>query len=233
LGESIANNSSTADTIDLPTAVLNAAIPDALPVPLHYGDLAKQALSGWTPDAIFQWLLESLQVATGMPWAYTIIAGIIGWRLLMTPLTVKILQNTGRVAGKPAPDFRTKPRDRQRYDTCCLEMDRAVKSGDTAKEQLIRGQIQTLFPVDYNLAAWRIFVHAFSLSSLLGIVKLFALPMEQLKAGGGILPDLTIATSVADPYLILPSMFLVLAFFWIRVGAASPRNELFTQSVPC
>src|SRR6266481_5121289 len=100
-------------------------------------------------------------------------------------------------------------------------MDRAVKSRDTAKQKLIRGKIDTLFPAHYDLAAWRIFVHALSLSSLMGIARLFALPLEQLKHGGGFLPDLTVATSAADPYLVLPSMFVVLARSWIRVGATS------------
>jgi YidC/Oxa1 family membrane protein insertase len=217
------NDSSTADTIDSATSVLDATISDAIPVPLHYGDLAMHGLAGWSPDGIFQWLLESIQVTTGMPWAYAVIASIISWRLVMIPLTTGILQKTSRVAGRPAPDFRSYPQDQKQYRSYCLEMVRAVKSGDNATEELVRSKINAIFPADYDLLAWRIFVHAFSLSSLLGIVRLFALPLEQLKHGGGFIPDLTIATNVADPYFVFPSMFVVLGLSWIRVGIAIHR----------
>jgi YidC/Oxa1 family membrane protein insertase len=196
-------------------------------VPLHYGDLAKQGLAGWYPDGIFQWLLESVQVATGMPWTYTIITGIIVWRILTMPLAVAILRKTGRVAGRPAPDFRSEPQDQKRYDSYCLEMDRAVKVKDVAKEQLIRSKIYSLFPADYDLATWRLFVHSLSLSSLFGISGLLALPLEQLRHGGGFIPDLTIATSIADPYFILPSTFVILGLSWIQVSATSLKNAIY------
>jgi YidC/Oxa1 family membrane protein insertase len=96
------HSSSAVDTIHSPTSVLDTILPDTLTAPLHYGDLAKQGLAGWNPVGIFQWFLELIQVTTGLPWAYTIITGIIVWRLLLILLTVVILQKTGRVAGRYA-----------------------------------------------------------------------------------------------------------------------------------
>jgi hypothetical protein len=156
-----------------------------------------------------------------MPWAYTIVTCIIIWRLALMPLKVLILQQTGPVAGKPAPDFRTKPRDPELYGSYCRQMNRAVKSGDIVKERALRLKIDTLFPPDQVFNAWRIFVHSLSVTSLVGVTRLVTLPMEQLKHSGGLLPDLTIVTDVADPYFVLPSTFVVLMLSWIRVSATS------------
>jgi hypothetical protein len=34
---------------------------------LRYNNLANRSLAEWTPEGIFQWFLESIQVITGMP----------------------------------------------------------------------------------------------------------------------------------------------------------------------
>ena len=218
---SIDPSSSVADTIDSSASVLNATVPDTLPALLHYGDLAEGGLAGWSADGVFHLLFESVQISTGMPWAYTIVTCIVIWRLALMPLKVLTLQQTGLVAGKPAPDFRTKPRDTELYDSYCRQLNRAVESGHIVKEHGMRLKIDTLFPPDQVFNAWRIFTHSLSLTSLVGVTRLLTVPMEQLKHGGGILPDLTITTFAADPYFVLPSTFVILMLSWIRVGTTS------------
>ena len=70
---------SSLDTVVADTP-LDTPIPDLLPPPLQYGDFAELGLSGWTPSGIAAWTFEVVQVTTGMPWFYTIIAGTLFWR---------------------------------------------------------------------------------------------------------------------------------------------------------
>ena len=50
---------------------------------LKYGSLAALGLAGWPPAGLSLWMLEPVDVSTGLPWFRTIIACVLFWRQLI------------------------------------------------------------------------------------------------------------------------------------------------------
>ncbi|TFY73544.1 hypothetical protein EWM64_g10466, partial [Hericium alpestre] len=74
-----------------------AALPPSL-TPLHYGDLAALGLTGWSPAGLSVQLIELINVATSLPWFWTIVASTLASRLIILPFAIKQMRNTARLA---------------------------------------------------------------------------------------------------------------------------------------
>lgn len=161
--------------------------------PLQYGDLAELGLTGWSPAGIIRWSFELLQVSSGMPWFYTIIAGTFLWRLVILPANIMTLRNSSRLL--PYTD---------QLQAMTAEW-KSVNTSDRLALQRISLKRQKI----YEQAGARVlpsiimpFVQIpITLGLFLAVRKMTMLPVEQLKQSGVFfLPDLT----MADPYYILP-----------------------------
>jgi YidC/Oxa1 family membrane protein insertase len=87
--------------------------------PLQYGDLTALGLTGWSPAGLSSWVLELVNVSTGLPWFHTIIAGTVLTRLLLLPFSIKQLRNSAALAPHQPRLLELKE-----------ELDRAYKTGD-------------------------------------------------------------------------------------------------------
>lgn len=166
--------------------------------PLQYGDLAELGLTGWSPAGIIRWSFELLQVSSGMPWFYTIIAGTILWRVIILPANIMNLRNSSRLL--PYTD---------QLQAMTAEW-KSVNTSDRLALQRISLKRQKI----YEQAGARVlpsiimpFVQIpVTLGLFLAVRKMTMLPVEQLKQSGVFfLPDLT----MADPYYILPILSTV------------------------
>ncbi|KAF9037358.1 hypothetical protein BDZ89DRAFT_1061520 [Hymenopellis radicata] len=84
--------------------VVASSLPDvsadaimAATAPLQYGDLASMGLMGWTPAALFRYVIQFLHISVGMPWFWTILASSVIARLVVVPLSIQALQLSGRM----------------------------------------------------------------------------------------------------------------------------------------
>jgi len=67
-------------------------------MPLQYGGFAALGLAGWSFAGLSSWILELINVSTGLPWFHTIIANILFSRLLLHPFYIKQLCNSAALA---------------------------------------------------------------------------------------------------------------------------------------
>ncbi|KAF8879004.1 hypothetical protein CPB85DRAFT_1342023 [Mucidula mucida] len=66
--------------------------------PLQYGDLASMGLMGWTPAALFRYVIQFIHISVGLPWFWTILASSIIARLVVAPLSIQALQLSSRMS---------------------------------------------------------------------------------------------------------------------------------------
>jgi len=172
--------------IDIP------AIDTVIP-PLQYGDLAELGLTGWSPAGIIRWSFEILQVSSGMPWFYTIIAGTLFWRVIILPANIMSLRNSSRLL--PYTDqLQAVTTEWKQVDTG----DRLALQRVSLKRQKIYEQARARVLPSIIMPFVQIPV---TLGLFFAVRKMTLLPVEQLKQSGvSFLPDLT----MADPYYILP-----------------------------
>ncbi|KAG1725797.1 60Kd inner membrane protein-domain-containing protein [Suillus paluster] len=179
-------------------AGIDISAVDTVISPLQYGDLAELGLTGWSPAGIIRWSFEILQVSSGMPWFYTIIAGTLFWRLIILPANVMSLRNSSRLL--PYTD---------QLQAVTTEW-KQINTGDRLALQRISLKRQKI----YEKAGARVlpsiimpFVQIpVTLGLFFAVRKMTLLPVEQLKQSGVFfLPDLT----MADPYYILPILSTV------------------------
>jgi YidC/Oxa1 family membrane protein insertase len=177
--------------------------------PLQYGDLALLGLSGWSPAGLSSWMLELVNVSTGLPWFHTIVAGTFLSRLLLLPFSIKQLRNSASLAPY-------QPRLLELKD----EFNRAYAAGDQLAVQRIALKQRSLYAESGVSMVPMLLMPFLQLPVTLGmffcIKRLCALPLEQLHwSGVSFLPDLT----VPDPYYILPIASAVLINLQLAVGA--------------
>ncbi|KAI0053092.1 hypothetical protein FA95DRAFT_1482584 [Auriscalpium vulgare] len=162
--------------------------------PLQFGDLAALGLAGWSPPGLSGWLLETINVSTGLPWFYTIIAGTVFARLLLLPFSIKQMQNSARLAPYQPRLLALKE-----------EVNRAYATRDKLAVQRAALQQRKVYE-DAGVSMLPMLAMPFvqlpvTLGMFFGVKRLSLLPLEQLHwSGVGFMPDLT----VADPYYILP-----------------------------
>jgi len=168
--------------------------------PLHYGSLADLGLIGWHPVGLVRWSLEAIQITTGMPWFWTIVAGTAFWRMVVLPVIISSSRNAARTIFY-APQIEAAQRRLAAPDKTAdphqLRIELAI-----AYKKLGINPLVSLFAAFVQLPV--------AIGVFLGIKGMCELPVEQLKNSGfDFLPDLTALTSVADPYWILPLMAMV------------------------
>ncbi|KAH7911293.1 60Kd inner membrane protein-domain-containing protein [Hygrophoropsis aurantiaca] len=161
--------------------------------PLQFGDLAELGLAGWTPAGIIRWSLEILNVTTGMPWFYTIIAGSLLWRFALFPFTIMALRNSAKML-----PISQELADLQKEAKELDPNDRLGRQLITLKTQSLH-QRHGINPL-HSLLAPIVQVTA-NIGFFFGVKKMCEFPVQQLTVSGvSILPDLT----AADPTFILP-----------------------------
>ncbi|KAG6827748.1 hypothetical protein H0H92_010570 [Tricholoma furcatifolium] len=190
--------------------ILDTVVATHLPAAMQYGDLAALGLAGWTPAGLVRWSMELINVSTGMPWFWTIIAGSLLWRAILFPISVKSLQNSARLLPIQGTI--------QKYQQ---EMQEVRMSGDKLALQRLALKMRKTYKdagVSMGATALVPFVQIpVTLGLFFGVKKMCELPVMQLmNSGVSFLPDLT----VADPYMALPILLCAAVNLQIHIGAA-------------
>ncbi|KAG6879781.1 hypothetical protein C0992_011826 [Termitomyces sp. T32_za158] len=199
----------TDSTVDLLSDATDA-IATHLPAALQFGDLAALGLISWTPAGLMRWTFEVINVASGLPWFWTIVAGSLFWRAVLFPISVRSLQNSSRLL-PIQPKIKKLQEEmlvvRQSGDKIAMQRT-AIKIRKTYKDAGVSMLSTALVP----------FVQIpITLGMFFGVKKMCELPLEQLTHSGfSLLPDLT----VADPYMVLPILLCAVVNAQIQVGAA-------------
>ena len=169
--------------------------------------MAALGLAGWSPAGIIRWSLELINVSTGMPWFWTILAGSALWRLFCVPWAIKGFQVSARLMPlQPQVQELQKAITKSKLSQNPLELQRAAQAMarfyKTHNVNPMAGLVSMVqLPVTFGL--------------FFGVKALCDLPLEQLTYSGvAFLPDLT----VSDPTMILPLAMFVLVNAQIRVG---------------
>ncbi|KAF8125642.1 60Kd inner membrane protein-domain-containing protein [Boletus edulis] len=165
--------------------------------PLQYGDFAALGLTSWWPSGIMSWSFELLQVSTGMPWFYTIIAGTLFWRAILVPTALTSMRNAARLRPYAA---QIKAFDDQAQGV----KDRAVQMEIMLKKQKLMEKagvsLRSMFlpPVVQMVG---------NLGLFFAIKNMVQLPVVQLtQSGVWFMPDLTLMGDYVMPTLVLLAM---------------------------
>ncbi|KIM89978.1 hypothetical protein PILCRDRAFT_2230 [Piloderma croceum F 1598] len=194
-------SSASSVTSDVPIDVSKSDFP---PPPLEFGDFSALGLTGWGLGGIAVRPFEWIQVSTGWPWFYTIIAGTVFWRLVMLPLALADIRDGAKM--------RSSKDVRETHEALKV----AKMSGDPIllrAAALRYNQARTKAGISF----FKMFVRQFAqfpvaIGLFLAVRNMCELPLEQLKYSGvSFLPDLTLAPGTAgcDPYYILPILSVV------------------------
>ena len=181
--------------------------------PLQYGDLTALGLTGWTPAGLSSWMLELVNVSSGLPWFHTIIAGTVLARLLLLPFSIKQLRNSAALAPHQPRLLELK-----------AELDKAYRTGDKIGVQRVALKQRRVYE-ESGVSMLPMLLMPFvqlpvTLGMFFGVKKLCTLPLEQLHwSGVSFLPDLT----VADPFYVLPVAAAVLMNVQLKVGKLMVR----------
>jgi YidC/Oxa1 family membrane protein insertase len=202
---------------------INTAVAN-LPPALQFGDLAALGLVGWTPAGLARWSFEVINVATGLPWFWTLVAGSLFWRLALVPMVIQSLRNSARILPLQPQIIASQEelkRIRMTKDKLALQR-HALKMRKMYRDAGVSMGVTALAP----------FVQLpVTLGLFFGVKKMCELPVVQMTHSGlGILPDLT----VPDPYMILP--ILLCAAVNLQIHVSAPRfssyfmaNDLMTS----
>lgn len=178
--------------------------------PLHYGDLAALDLVSWTPAGLIRWSFEIINVSTGIPWFWTIVAGTLFWRVACLPFSILSLRESAKM--QPLAKKMGDLRQAMTNSASGSEIDRARASAE-----------YRAFNHEHDLqplrAMYGIIQLPVTLGLFFGVQKLTTLPVAQLtQSGVAFLQDLT----VPDPTYILPAALLALINVQINVRAPLP-----------
>ena len=168
-----------------------------------------------------RWSMELINVSTGMPWFWTIVAGSAIWRLLCVPFVIKGIKLSARLLPlQPQIQELQKAVTKSKVSQNPLELQRAAqaltrfyKTHDVNPLSGLASMIQ--LPVTFGL--------------FFGVQKMCNLPLEQLTHSGvAFIPDLT----VSDPTMILPLVMFVMVNTQIKVSL-SDFNFLLLNFTSC
>ena len=188
--------------------------------PLQYGDLAALGLAGWSPAGLCSWMLELVNVSTGLPWFYTIIAGTFLSRVILLPFSVKQLRNAAALAPHQPRLIELKE-----------ELEKAYKTGDKLGVQRIALKQRQVY-AESGVSMLPMLLMPFvqlpvTLGMFFAVKRLCTLPLDQLHwSGVSFLPDLTIP----DPYYVLPIASAVLMNLQLKVCASRCRYAMMPFS---
>lgn len=155
-----------------------------------------------------RWSLEVINITSGLPWFWTLVAGSIFWKAVLFPLSVKGLQNSARML--PLQPFILKGQK---------EVEAARAKGDKLAMQRAGVKMRKVYSdAGVNLlytALVPLIQVPITLGTFFGVKKMCDLPLLQLANSGlDILPDLT----VPDPYMILPVLLCAAVNMQISVS---------------
>ncbi|KAF9221744.1 hypothetical protein BS17DRAFT_736899 [Gyrodon lividus] len=172
-------------------------------LPLQYGDFAALGLTSWWPAGIIRWSFEVLQVSTGMPWFYTIIAGTLFWRAIVIPNNLTSIRSAALI--------------RPHADEIKALDDQAVKADQRGKMELMLKKQQLYQKAGVSLKAMMlnpVIQVTANLGLFFAVRQMVTLPVVQLtQSGVWFLPDLT----VGDPYYIMPVLVAILVNLQVSV----------------
>ncbi|KAI0308351.1 hypothetical protein B0F90DRAFT_163704 [Multifurca ochricompacta] len=145
--------------------------------PLQYGDLAALGLSGWSPAGLSSWMLELINVSTGLPWFHTIIAGTVLARLLLLPFSIKQLRNSAALAPHQPLLLELKE-----------ELNKAYKAGDKLGVQRVALKQRRVYEQS-GVSMLPMLLMPFvqlpvTLGMFFGTKRICTLPVEQLHSSG-------------------------------------------------
>ena len=211
VAESVKSPPSSLESVTAPDAPTDIAIADLVP-PLQFGDFAELGLSGWSPPGIVAKSFEWMQVCTGMPWFYTIIAGTIFWRLALVYPYIENLRASARLLNAP------------RVKKATEAFKAAKASGDKNQQSIAQVKLSKAYKdigVNILFTTLGSFIQAVSMFALFFAVKrMCELPVEQLKHSGvSFIPDLTLVSGTAafDPYYVMPMLGAVALNLQLKV----------------
>ncbi|KDQ55946.1 hypothetical protein JAAARDRAFT_36724 [Jaapia argillacea MUCL 33604] len=190
----------------------NAIVPVGVP-PLQLGDLANLGIAGWSPIGLSAWLLEIINVYTGLPWWQTIVAGTVVSRAIIFPFIVSSTRNTAALI--PYQD---------RMAAVQADMKKAQASRSQLAMQKVMLQQKQIYQ-DAGVSVTGSLIVPFvqlpiSLGMFFAVKRLCESQLVQLQTGGlegfgGIFQDLT----VPDPYYIMPALALLLMNVQLSLSA--------------
>lgn len=146
-----------------------------------------------------------------MPWFWTIVGGTVFWRLVLVPLSVSMLRTTSIMArvGPEVGEVQKKMQAAAASGDPSFRKEAALEMSKVYRDAGINPMTMLLSPLIQIPVGMGVFF---------GIKKMCELPLDQLRHSGlDLLPDLTIATSVADPYYIMPILAAVLMNVQMKV----------------
>lgn len=182
---------------DVMNTVLENGGATAIDTVMKIGDLKAMGLaSNWTPVGWLQQVMEVVNVSIGLPWWATIISVTLLIRLATTPVYIKLLRNSVRMANI-----------RPEIEKLTSEMKKAQGNGDMVQSQMAAFKMQELFKkhdvsigkmLGLPLLQAPIFISFF-----LALRKMAEAGVPGMKDGGmGWFMDLT----AADPTYVLPAL---------------------------
>ena len=186
-----------------------------LPAALQYGDFAAMGLTGFTPAAIVRWSMELINVSTGIPWFWTIVAGSLFWRFILFPFVIAGLRNSAKLL--PLQPQLLKAQE---------DMTKIKHKGDTLALQKQVLKMKKMYD-DAGVNLGTMFLSPFiqvpvTFGMFFGVKTMCELPVPQLAHSGlSILQDLT----VPDPYMILPIAFCAAINLQITVSPIVHRRH--------
>ena len=186
------------EVLPVDVSALSEVVTNVVP-PLQYGDFAALGLTSWWPSGIMSWSFELLQVSTGMPWFYTIIAGTLFWRAALIPTALTSMRNAARL--RPYSDqIKTLDEQAQGVKDRAAQMEIMLKKQKLMEKAGVSLRSMFLPPVIQMVGNFGLFF------AVKGMVQL---PLIQLtQSGVWFLPDLTLTGDYVMPTLVLLAMNL-------------------------
>ncbi|KAI0085491.1 60Kd inner membrane protein-domain-containing protein, partial [Irpex rosettiformis] len=163
--------------------------------------------------------LEALQVSTGMPWFWTIVAGSFAARLLLIPFAASSMSNAAKLAEHQPEMKAVQAQVKAAYEQGNqIEMQRAALAQRALFKRIGVNPLKNLIPMFVQLPV--------TIGLFLGVKRMCDFPVEQLKISGvSFLTDLT----VPDPTWVLPILGAIAMNAQITLSA---RDMATSDAVP-
>jgi hypothetical protein len=200
------------------------AVAAAGPSPLHWGDLTALGLTGWGPVGLSVWMLEAINVGTGLSWFSTIVVGTAISRMICMPINIMQQQNTSRLAAFQPQLLKLK----EELQSTQASQDMVAMQRVILKQQSIYRDAGVSLPQMLLLPFAQLPV---SLGMFFAVRRLIDHPLEQLQVSGiGELIPMYADLTVADPMYALPIATAVFmhGFLWVRSANARFPREMLT-----
>jgi YidC/Oxa1 family membrane protein insertase len=177
---------------------ISEVVSNVIP-PLQYGDFAALGLTSWWPSGIMSWSFELLQVSTGMPWFYTIIAGTLFWRAALIPSALTSMRASALL--RPySEQIKTLDEQAQGVKDRAAQMEIMLKKQKLIEKAGVSFRSMFLPPVIQMVGNFGLFF---------AIKNMMQLPVAQLaQSGVWFLPDLTLTGNYVMPALVILAMNL-------------------------